>query len=371
MRDRSLTRRVHSSSRVTTVVVLALALVLSACGDSPQSALDPQGPYAQEPHDLIVYVFWIAAVVFVLVQGLIIVSIVRFRRRDEDDDGSLPVQVHGNTRLEIFWTVVPAVILAAIAVPTVQMIFSISDEPEDPDTLTVEVIGHRWWWEFYYPEYDIYTANEMAIPTETPVRLEMTAADPARSVDEGVLHSFWIPPLAGKQDVVPGQTTFLNMEANEPGRYLGQCAEYCGLSHVNMRARVVAMEPGDGPEGFDTWVDNQQQPAVEPEEGSLAAEGARLFGELGDGRQSCVACHQVFNGEGERSPMQGPDLTHFASREEFAGAIVERTDENLRRWLDDPSEVKPMRPQRQLGMPDLNLEEDEIDALVAYLQTLE
>lgn len=352
-------------SRVVTTLVLASGLLLAACGESPQSALDPAGRYAQEPHDLIQIVAIIALVVFVLVQGLIIVSVVKFRTK-KDDDGSLPVQVHGNTRLEIFWTVIPAVILAVIAVPTVQMIFEVSDEPED-DFMTVEVIGHRWWFEYYYPEHDIYTANELVIPTDVPVRLEMTSADLARSADRGVLHSFWIPRLAGKQDLVPGQTTTLNLMADEPGYYLGQCAEYCGLSHANMRARAQALETAD----WDTWVAEQTAPAEVPAEGTLAGEGRALFQELGDGRQACASCHQAWEGD-SRSPNTGPDLTHLMSRREFAGAVADMTEENLRQWLADPNSIKPMQYEvNGIGMPNLDLSEDELDALVAYLLTLD
>ena len=340
------------------MLLVVLALLLAGCAGD-QSAMDPRGPFAQAPHDLIVPVFWIALVVFVLVQGMIVYAIVRFRQRGDDDD-ELPTQVHGNTRLEIVWTVIPAVILAVIAVPTVQGIFAQMAEPED-EFLTVEVIGHRWWFEFYYPDWDIYTANEMVIPVGTPVRLEMTATDPARDVRLGVIHSFWIPQLAGKQDLVPGQTTFLNIQADEPGRYLGQCAEYCGLSHVNMRARVVAKDQA----GFDAWVAGQTEPAPVPEPGTLAADGAALFD------QACAACHQVWHGDAGRAPTIGPDLTHLMSREEFAGAIHDLTEENLRDWLRDPTAMKAMQPERGIGMPALGLSEDEIDALIAYLLTLE
>jgi cytochrome c oxidase subunit II len=344
-------------------LLLPTGLLLAGCAGD-QSALHPAGPYAQGPHDLIVIVAIIALVVFVLVQGLIIASIVRFRER-KDDDGALPVQVHGNTRLEIFWTVIPALILAVIAVPTVQLIFSTMDEPDD-EFLTVEVYGHRWWFEYYYPDYDIYTANELVIPAGMPVRLEMTATDPARSPDRGVIHSYWIPALAGKQDLVPGQVTHLNLEADEPGTYLGQCAEYCGLSHVNMRARAIAMEPGE----FESWVEAQQQPAEAPDD-ALAAEGRELFHELPDS-MNCVACHQVWEGDGPRSPGEGPDLTHLMSRDEFAGAIHDLNEENLRDWLADPNAMKAMQYELNgIGMPDLDLSEDELDALVAYLMTLE
>jgi cytochrome c oxidase subunit 2 len=344
-------------------MLLGLALVLAACGESPQSAMDPAGRFAQGPHDLVIPVLLIALVVFILVQGLIIYSVIKFRTR-ADDDGSLPKQVHGNTRLEIVWTVIPALILAGIAVPTVQGIFEQMNEPDE--FMTVEVIGHRWWFEYYYPDHDIYTANELVIPAGTSVRLEMTAADPARSADQGVLHSFWIPRLAGKQDLVPGRTTFLNIEADEPGRYLGQCAEYCGLSHANMRARAVALSDAD----WQTWVDEQSTPATVPDEGSLEAEGRELFGDLGD-RMACAACHQVWE-EGARNPSVGPDLTHLMSREEFAGAVHDLDEGNLREWLRDPSAMKPMQYDvNTIGMPNLDLSEDEIDALVAYLLALQ
>ncbi len=349
---------------MTAIVVLALTLLLAACAGD-QSAMHPAGPYAQGPHDLIVPVLWIALGVFILVQGLIVVAIVRFRRRNEDDT-ELPVQVHGNTRLEIVWTIIPAVILAAIAVPTVQTIFETMEEPDDPDTLLVEVIGHRWWWEYYYPDYDIYTANELVMPVDTPVRLELTAADPGRSPEDGVIHSYWVPPLAGKQDAVPGQVTHLNLQADEPGTYLGQCAEYCGLSHVNMRNRAIAMTDED----FDTWVDQQTQPAEVPEEGTLEAEGREMF--YGEGlSRSCAACHQIWEGDTARAPSQGPDLTHLMSRDEFAGAIYDLDEEHLRDWLANPLEMKAMQPERGIGMPDLNLSDDEVDALVAYLLTLD
>jgi cytochrome c oxidase subunit 2 len=352
--------------------LLGLVVVLSACSGE-QSMLDPQGPYAARPDDLFMLVFWIAVVIFVLVQGLIIYTVIRYRRKQGDDE--LPVQTHGNTRLEILWTVIPAMILAGIAVPTVQQVFDLSAEP--PDAMTVEVIGHRWWWEYRYPDSGINTANELVIPVGQPIRLEMRSEENGLP-DRGVLHSFWIPALAGKQDVIPGRVVTLNMQADEPGRYLGMCTEYCGLSHANMRQRAVALERDE----FDAWVEAQQQPAVQPDT-PLQQEGATLFA------NNCAACHQVRDepvaSAEDFTALQGPNLTHLMSRKEFAGAIFDLYErgedgeflldrpntELLASWLRNPDELKPMRANEGIGMPNLNLTEDEIDALVAYLITLE
>ena len=291
--------RVRARRRPARVVLPALLVLLLAGCSGEQSMLDPAGPYAEDPDNLFRLTFWIAVAVFVLVQGLIVYTAFRYRQKDDDD--SLPVQTHGNTRLEIFWTVVPAIILAAIAVPTIQQVFDLAEEPDG--ALTVEVIGHRWWWEYRYPDTGVTTANELVIPEDRPIRLEMTADDPA--ADSGVLHSYWIPALAGKQDVIPGRTVTLNMQADDPGRYLGQCAEYCGLSHANMRNRAVVVTEDE----FDTWIGEQQQPAVEPEEGSLEAQGRQIL--LGEtGAANCAACHnirtQAVDGESGFSDFTGP-----------------------------------------------------------------
>ncbi|MEX2328435.1 MAG: cytochrome c oxidase subunit II [Nitriliruptoraceae bacterium] len=362
-----MTLRDRSSPRVrlrpTSLLVAAVALLIAGCADVGQNSMDPAGPFAQAPHDLILPVAIIALIVFVLVQGLIIYTSLRYRAKEGDDE--LPKQVHGNTKLELVWTIIPALILAVIAVPTVQGIFEQAAEPEG-DFMVVEVTGHRWWFEFHYPEHDIYTANELVMPVDVPVRLEMTSADPARQTTQAVIHSFWIPQLAGKQDLEPGRVTTLNLQADEVGRYLGSCAEFCGLSHANMRIRAEVLSAGD----FDDWVAAQTVPADVPEGDSLEARGRALFGDLGD-RQACASCHQVWEG-GARAPSTGPDLTHLFSRQEFAGAIHDLGEENLRQWLRDPSSMKAMSYEiNGIGMPNLDLTEDEIDALVAYLLTLQ
>lgn len=348
--------------RVATVG--AAAVLLSACAGD-QSALDPAGPFARQPDQLFRVVFWIAVGVFVLVQGLIILAVIRFRQRP--DDPELPVQVHGNTKLEVAWTIIPALLLAGIAVPTVRTIFDLDRTP--PGALTVEVIGHRWWWEYRYPDSGVVTANELVIPVGRPVHLRMTALE-AGSAENAVIHSWWVPRLGGKKDVLPGRITTLNIQADEPGRYLGQCAEYCGLSHANMRIRVEALPEAE----FERWLAEQQQPARRPEPGTLEAEGERLFF-----TGACIGCHAIrgveYEADGQTrvaSGNVGPDLTHLASRKEFAGAIFELNAENLARWLEDPPAMKPMHPNADppIGMPDLGLTADEIRALVAYLLSL-
>ncbi|MEX0657596.1 MAG: cytochrome c oxidase subunit II [Egibacteraceae bacterium] len=359
-------------------LLLGAVLVVSGCaiggdtaGEFPQSALDPQGPIARSQDRLWDLVFPIAVGVFILVQGAIIVAVVRFRDRGQTDP---PKQVAGNTRLELIWTAIPALVLAVIAVPTIGGIFALAEDPGE-EALQVRVIGKQFWWEFQYlgdEGQGVVTANELHIPVDRPVRLQMESLSPAipDSYDEadptgsrsdqslaGVIHSFWVPSLAGKQDVIPGYERIMRLEAEEPGqRYPGQCAEFCGLAHAEMRFEVVTHTTED----FDGWLAAQSQPAGTDLEG-LAAEGQELFG------VHCVACH-VIEGHPENNDQRvGPNLTHFASREVFAGGIFDNDDdETLAAWLRNPSEIKP-----GAQMPDLGLPDDQVDALVEYLQTLE
>jgi cytochrome c oxidase subunit 2 len=367
----------------------AVTLLLSACsGDGPQTTLDPQGPLAREIDDLWQLVFIIATVVFILVEAVLVISIIRFRERKDDD--RQPKQSHGNTRLEIMWTIVPAVLLAVLAVPTVQGIFTVRTPATGPDVLDVKVIGHQWWWEFEYPGIldaegnTLTTANELHIPAGRPVNLTMTAVD--------VIHSFWVPPLQGKRDVVPGRLSTLTIEADPEvadtdygfgdGVLPGQCAEFCGLAHADMRLRVFVHDD----DGFLAWTDEQLQPAVVPESG-VAADGFATFNSV------CTACHQATVQQpdgtvetiGETNTLTvdditfsaalAPDLTHFGSRTTFGGASFENTPEHLASWIDNPSAMKPMEPDRNdipagriLGMPDFGLSTEEIDSLVTMLE---
>jgi cytochrome c oxidase subunit 2 len=355
---------------------IGLLLLLGACApDATQSTLEPKGPYAEKLKDLFVPVFWVAVFVFIVVEGGIVWITIRYRHRKGRD--RIPAQIHGNTRLEIGWTIAPALILAGVMVPTVAGIWDLARQPPE-EALNVTVKGLQWWWDFEYRDPDmrtsygdglpIRTADVLVIPEDRVVYLSLEGAgglikkdDPAAS-DYMVIHSFWIPELAGKQDVVPGRTNHILMQADDPGMYEGQCAEFCGLQHGRMLVRVRALSAED----WDAWVSNQKDPGVTPSD-PLASQGMGLFlGQLSGGRGSCIECHTV-GGTDAASPA-APELTHFAdpTHECFAGCNWNTTDRKaLEAWLRDPNAVK-------LGakMPNYHLTQDEIDALVAYLYSL-
>jgi len=322
-----------------------ILLFLTACiENAPLDSLSPAGPYARQIDDLFWLTFWIAVGVFFIVQGALIFSVFYFRDMPGKPE---PKQIHGNNVLELMWTIIPILILAAIAVPTVRTIFDLAREPEG--ALKIEVIGHQWWFEYKYPDYDITTANVLVIPADTPVRLEMWSND--------VLHNYWVPKLNGKRYLVPGQKTYLNLHADSPDEFWAQCGEYCGLSHSKMRGRVLSLNQED----FENWVSNEKLNAnKELPEGTLAAEGQQVYLNAG-----CTQCH-VINGvwdvQGDRI---APNLTHFANRNVFAGAALKNNKENLTKWLANPAEIKP-----GTFMPNLELTEKEIEALIAYLGTL-
>ena len=354
--------------RLRVAAVPAVFVFLASCAsNAPQDSLKPHGPVARKEDHLFFFVFGVATLVFILVQGLIIATVIRHRHRPGRPD---PIQVHGNTKLELGWTVIPALLLVGVAFPTIFTIFDLAKEPTK-NVLPVDVYGHMWWWEYRYPTLGISTANEMHIPTKTAVRLSLHTIEPGLPAAKGeefaagVIHSFWIPPLAGKQDVVPGRVNKLTISADEPGTYKGQCAEYCNLSHANMRLRVISQEQSD----FNAWVAQQAKPVQVPASGD-AAEGYKLF----TGRATCVACHTMQGVQGA-SARVGPNLTHLMGRETFAGAMYDITPENLNRWIHNPSKMKPMRPEQGTGMPNLtqtgpHLTDTEINQLVAFLTTL-
>ncbi len=332
---------------------LGLALVLSGCSreEQPQNVLDPKAPIARQLDDLWDPVFAIAVVIFFLVTGLVLIVGIHYRRRSDDDN---PKQIHGNNVMEIGWTVVPALILVFVGFFTVLNIGKLDAIPKGPDVLRVDVTGRQWWWQFDYPKAGFSTANEMHIPAGKRIDVRLISAD--------VVHSFWPPKLAGKLDVVPGRINHMEIktDADEAGKtFWGQCAEYCGLSHANMRLKVVVHSPA----GYARWEAAQLRAAnLDFAEDSDEASGALLFRTKG-----CGGCHTI---DGYTAGTVGPDLTHFMSRKTFAGAIFPNTTDELRAWLRNPPKRKPMMPNNGLGMPNLNLTEGEISDLLAFLQSL-
>ncbi len=286
---------------------------------------------------------------FVVVELILVYVVIRYRARP--GQVGRPKPVYGHTVLEIGWTLAPAAILVFIAVPTIQTIFQVDGTPP-PDALEVEVIGHQWWWEYHYPEYGFRTATELHVPVGRPVLLTITSQD--------VIHSFWAPKLGGKRDAMPGRTTRLVFTADSLGRFLGQCAEFCGASHANMRLAVIV----DDEATFAEWAARQQQgPAAIDAAATVVQEGAAVFQRVREpANHSCIACHAV---GGVAYGALGPDLTHLADRAVIAGGILPNTEEGLTRWLRDPVTEKPGSL-----MPRVDLTDEEIAALVAYLRSL-
>jgi len=333
------------------LIMAALALTAAAPalaqeGVPPQqpSALNPAGPNSAAIADVFNIVLIMATVVFVVVEGLIVFSAFRFRRKATDT--SEPVQVHGNTKAEIAWTILPALIVVTLFVLALQTMQTLGTKPAAAEgQMTVKVIGHRFWWEYQYPDLNITTATDLVIPTGKVVNLELSSVD--------VIHSFWIPQLNGKTDAFPNHINTTWIQANIPGFYYGQCAELCGPSHANMRAVVIARTP----EEFDQWVKEQQAPPVQSAE-ALAQQGQQVFL-----ASACIGCHTI-SGTAAQGKV-GPNLTHVASRTSIAGGMLTNTEGNIKRWLANPPAIKP-----DSVMPNLNLSQSNIDALTAYLQTL-
>lgn len=427
-------------------LVLLATLVVSACADDkPLNTFEPRGPQARIIDDLARPIWYIMAVVFVLVIGGGIVLAIKGRVKPEDFDyEDLPRQTHGNEKLEIGWTIAPAVLLAVISIPMVSTIWKLEERNVQGD-LDVMVIGRQWWWEYRYDidgdgffedsdgdgeiwgidgvgangeggdkddrewplnialdDDDLSVANELVIPTGSQVDLLITSGD--------VIHSFWIPRLNGKRDAVPGRFHTWSLEADEAGKYTGWCTEFCGLSHARMRMSTIALPPAE----FETWLAKQvemaplPEAAAEGEEASPEAAGRALF------EQNCVSCH-VVRTEGsdtiyvedftptELKSGAAPDLTHFATRSVFAGAIysqyitdgagnpVDADDDaldvasylslaengrfnvaQLKRWISNAPGQKDMAPEDQRGMPAFPaLNDEDLDNLVAYLATLD
>jgi cytochrome c oxidase subunit 2 len=331
--------------RPTPRLLAAILLAVAGCGGPfPQTTLAPRSDLGVTVDKLFTDIFWWAVVVFAIVEGLLLFVIIRYRQRE---GGGRPSRLHGHTALEIGWTLAPALILVFIAVPTMRTIFATAARAP-AGALRVEVIGHQWWWEYRYPELGIVTANEMHLPLGKPVELEMTSAD--------VIHSFWAPGLGGKRDLTPGRITRIAFTADSLGEVAGQCAEFCGASHANMRLRVVV----ESDSAFAAWAVRQKGDAAVPVRGSEAERGQQAFA-----RGACIACHTIAGLPQARGTV-GPNLTHVASRTTLAGAMLPNTTEWLRRWIANAPGLKPGSLMPAMPLPD-----EQLTALVAYLQSLQ
>jgi cytochrome c oxidase subunit 2 len=332
-----------------TSALAALAVVISGCAPAnlPMTTLEPKSDLAEWIYRLFIEITVWDAIVMAIVLGSFILAVFIFSTRVGDTTPTPPASAHSDIGLEVAWTVGPALILLFIAIPTVRTIFR-SQPPIPPaGSLEIKVIAHQWWWEFQYPSLNIKTANELHIPTGRPIRMNLITAD--------VIHSFWVPVLGAKRDVIPGQQNELTFIANVPGEYYGQCTEFCGDSHANMRLRAFVQTPGD----FDKWVKDQATLPKVPDAANnpAGAAGATIFA-----NSPCTTCHRI---DGVSKGFLGPDLSHFGTRTTLAGAILPNTPQNVAKWITDPDAIKP-----GAHMPVLGMRGEKLNDLVAYLESL-
>ncbi|HWV22821.1 MAG TPA: cytochrome c oxidase subunit II [Thermomicrobiales bacterium] len=353
-------------SRMLTLGVLAVSalMVLAACGpnvDKPYSTLTPASPTADDVQGLYKLLFWLSLVVFVSVQFAIIYLALRYKRRSSVT--KRPPQIHGNHRLEIIWTIIPAIVLLILLIPTISTLYEHHAAAEEGD-LVVDVYGKRWWWEFEYAndttqgeDLDVWTANELYLPVGKNVQLRLQS--------NNVIHSFWVPQLSGKLDVIPGHVNLLSITPTKIGEYYGECAEYCGAQHAWMRFKINVVSEED----FYNWVNNwRTSPAT-----TVRGEASDTVIKAPDAFSVCLGCHRV-NGmegsvmpEGITSPANvGPNLTMVACRETIGAGIIEMTPENLRNWLHDPEAVKPGNYMGDMIKPGV-LSDEQIDELVDFI----
>ena len=323
------------------LAALALALSVSACSGDPPSILEPKGPGAERVEGLWWPMLWISTAVFLVVLAFLVVAVFKARRKDAKPDDRAR---WGEPFIVVAGVIVPALILAAVFLFSLREMNALSAEGEDAN-LTIEVFGRMWWWEARYPNGAV-TANEIHIPVGEPVRLKLATRD--------VLHSFWVPQLQVKTDMINDQVNEMWLEADEPGRYRGLCAEFCGLQHANMLFYVVAEQP----DAFQAWLDNEARPAVEPA-GATESQGREVFL-----NSTCAGCHAIRGTDAVSE--RGPDLTHLARRETIAAGILPNDRENLTRFIVNPQDVKP-----GAIMPPTDLSGEELEALLDYLQSLE
>lgn len=332
------------------ILLGAVMLILSACGRENLTALVPKGYGADVSMKLILLTTIVMTSVFLIVIVLLIIVLIRFRRK-KGEPVKNPVQVEGSKTLEAVWTIIPIILVAIMAVPTVVATFQLADTSDQDDHININVTGYQYWWHYEYVNEELTTSQDMYIPVNTKVYVNLIAKD--------VLHSFWVPSISGKLDVNPENVNTMFIKAYEEGVYFGKCAELCGPSHSLMDFKVVVVSE----EEYEQWVNDMKNfNSEELELDAVAGEGRDLFVEKG-----CIGCHATDSQNYvEGSQPVGPDLTQFADRSRIAG-ILHPTEENLYKWLKDPESVKP--GNKMTGTyPELS--DDEIEKISAYLLQL-
>jgi cytochrome c oxidase subunit 2 len=329
------------------VAFLVVASKTSLADPAVPSIFSPSSTPADSIYHLSLFVLAVTGVIFVVVFSLLAYAAIKFRRH-ADDDGREPPQIYGSNQVELAWTVIPVLIVVVLFLAAARVIHAIEDAKFPPGTVEVTAIGHQFWWEFQYPSQGFITANELHVPVSdrdhpTPTHITLMSADTD--------HSFWVPKLAGKTDLIPNRVNHMWIDPHETGVYVGQCAQYCGTQHAKMLLRVVV----ESREDFDKWLANEKQPAAEA---ASVTNGRHLFEST-----ACVNCHTVAgtNAKGRF----GPDLTHLMGRATIASGAAENTKENLRLWIKEPDAIKP-----GCLMPAMQMSEQDIDAVTAYLMTL-
>ena len=313
---------------------------------SPTNIFAPASTPADSIFGLSIFVLLNVAAIFIVVFALLAYVVVRFRSK-RNDDRKEPAQIYGSTQVELAWTVIPVLIVLALFLASARVIASIQNPPRPSGALEVIVTGHQYWWEYRYPSLNIVSANELHVPVSDPARptptfLTLLSAD--------TLHSFWVPRLAGKTDLIPNHPNHMWIDPHKPGLFLGQCAQYCGTQHAKMLLRVYVQPQGE----FERWVREQQQT---PQSAALSP-GQRTFESM-----ACGNCHTI-SGTPARGRF-GPDLTHIMSRDTIAAGAAPNTPQKLRLWIKNPDAVKPGSKMPAMGLPD-----QDVDAVAAYLETL-
>jgi cytochrome c oxidase subunit II len=348
---------------------LALAVPFSASvfawGAPSTSTFSHASTPAGEVTNISIFVLTITGLIFVTMSGLLLYALVRFRGRKGDT--TEPAQVFGSVQIELSWTIIPILIIVVLFLTTARVLFSVQDAPKPASALEVTVVGHQFWWEFRYPKYNVVTANELHVPvsasaTDRPTFMKLTSAD--------VIHSFWVPQLAGKTDLLPNRVNEMWIDPRQPGLYVGQCAQFCGAEHAKMLLRVYV----DTPEEFQQWIANQERMQPELAAQTSVEEVARTrdqnaqevsarSGQYVFEHQACISCHSVAGTVA--TGRYGPDLTHLVSRATIAAGATPNTQEQLLRWITDPNQIKPGSL-----MPAMHLTNRENEQITAYLLTL-